>query len=128
MQKHVIGHCPICENPLVVTTLSCQRCATEIKGEFLLSKFNYLSKENLYFIEIFVKNKGSIKGVEKELKISYPTVKKQLDEIILGLGYTPDAELTEPSRRADALDLLEKLARKEISKEDVLKQLGESDE
>ncbi len=87
MIKNVIGECPICESDLIVTKLQCTNCKTEISGAFQLSKFNYLSKEHLYFIEVFIKNRGNIKNVEKELGISYPTVKRNMDEVIESLGY-----------------------------------------
>lgn len=84
---NVIGECPVCSSDLNVTKLKCVKCHTEISGNFQLSKFNYLSKDHLYFIEVFIKNKGNIKQIEKELGISYPTVKKNLDEVIVSLGY-----------------------------------------
>lgn len=127
MQHHVLGHCPVCDSDLHVSQLTCPACQTEITGNFILSKFNYLSKENLYFIEIFMKNKGNIKRVEKELGISYPTVKKQLDEIIIDLGYTPEDDLKDPAKPSKK-ELLEKLAKGELSKDDVFKQLGETHE
>jgi len=85
--NNVLGECPICQSDLTVTKLTCGHCDTELTGKFKLSKFNYLSKEHLYFIEVFIKNKGNIKQIEKELGISYPTVKKNLDEVIVSLGY-----------------------------------------
>ena len=87
MRNNVIGECPICSSDLIVTKLQCTSCKTEISGAFQLSKFNYLSKEDLYFIEVFIKNRGNIKNVEKELGISYPTVKKNMDDVIESLGY-----------------------------------------
>ena len=90
--NNVIGECPICEHDLVVTKLKCTNCNTEIGGAFQLSKFNYLSKEHLYFIEVFIKNRGNIKQIEKELRISYPTVKRNLDEVIISLGYEVSEE------------------------------------
>ncbi len=86
----VITVCPVCSHDLHVTHLACDHCHTEIKGEFSFSKFNYLNQETLYFIEVFVKNRGNIKAVEKEMDISYPTVKKYLDEAIVSLGYKLD--------------------------------------
>lgn len=86
----VISSCPICHGDLHVSKLSCETCGTVLEGQFSLSKFNYLATEQLYFIEVFVKNRGNIKAVEKEMDISYPTVKKLLDDVIVGLGYTPD--------------------------------------
>ena len=83
-KKHnVITVCPVCSHDLHITHLSC---------EFSFSKFNYLNAETLYFIEVFVKNRGNIKAVEKEMNISYPTVKKYLDEAISSLGYSVDEE------------------------------------
>lgn len=90
--NHVIGECPICKSDLTVTKLECTECHTELSGQFQLSKFNYLSKEELFFIEVFIKNRGNIKQVEKELGISYPTVKKTLDEVIVSLGYEVSEE------------------------------------
>lgn len=71
---------------------------------------------------MFIKNQGNIKRLEKDLNISYPTVKKTLDEIILALGYTPiDDEVKENVTKEQ---ILEKLARKEISIDEALKKLG----
>ncbi len=104
--NNVIGECPVCKHDLKVTKLSCTNCSTEISGDFQLSKFNYLSKEHLYFIEVFIKNKGNIKQIEKELGISYPTVKKNLDEVIRSLGYVIDDE--DSAKRDEVLAQLEK--------------------
>jgi hypothetical protein len=125
MAKHVIGECPICGHDLHVTKLQCAHCHTEISGDFQLSKFNYLSKESLYFIELFIKNKGSIKKLEKELNVSYPTVKKQLSEVITALGYT-DEDSDEPMDY-EKDQVLEKLSKGEISSEEALKLLGGED-
>ncbi len=122
MQKHVIGECPICSHDLFVTKLECSHCHSEISGQFQLSKFNYLSKERLYFIELFIKNKGNIKQLEKELKVSYPTVKKMLKEAIEALGYKVEEDDTDERDRDEILD---KLAKGEISSEEALKLLKE---
>jgi hypothetical protein len=104
--NNVIGECPICKSDLKVTKLSCTHCGTELSGDFKLSKFNYLSKEHLYFIEVFIKNRGSIKAIEKELRISYPTVKKNLDEVIVSLGYEVSEE--EKVKKSEIFEKLEK--------------------
>ncbi len=83
----IISNCPVCDHELNVVKLACDHCGTTIEGNFRLSKFNYMDTDKLYFIEIFVKNRGNIKAIEKELNISYPTVKKMLDEVISELGY-----------------------------------------
>ncbi len=87
----VISACPVCHGDLHVVKLACDNCGTALEGQFTLSKFNYLATEQLYFIEVFVKNRGNIKAVEKEMDLSYPTIKKMLDDVIVGLGYAPES-------------------------------------
>ncbi len=124
MQKYVIGECPICNHDLFVTKLECSNCHTEISGKFQLSKFNYLSKEHLYFIELFIKNKGHIKKLEKELKVSYPTVKKMMNEVIEHLGYQVEDDDDHDDQKSRD-EILEKLHKGEITSEEALKMLGE---
>ena len=109
MKNKIIGNCPVCGDMLHVTKLECDSCHTTINGEFYLSKFSYLKKEHLYFIEVFLKNKGNIKQIEKELSISYPTVKKNLDDVIRALGY--DVE-------NNNMDVLSKLETGELTPEE----------
>ena len=87
MNKKLIGKCPICNSNLKVSALHCKDCNTSIHGEFELSKFDYLTPSQQEFVLIFIKNGGNIKLIEKDLNISYPTVKKTLDEIIDALGF-----------------------------------------
>ena len=84
----LLSHCPICSDKLKAAKLKCNSCNTLIDNEFELSKFDYLNNEQLYFIEKFIKCRGNIKEVEKELGISYPTVRAKLDDVIESLGYS----------------------------------------
>lgn len=83
----VTGRCPMCESELVVTHLRCHTCGTGLEGNFRLTKFDRLPREQLRFVEVFLKNRGVIRDVERELNISYPTVRSRLDEVIRALGY-----------------------------------------
>jgi len=125
----VISECPVCHHDLVVKKLECSNCGTEIGGKFTLSKFNYLDTDKLYFIEVFVKNRGNIKMIEKEMGFSYPTIKKMLDDVIEQLGYSseeeeekekPKEEYTGPTRK----EILEKIDKKEITVEEAAKLLA----
>lgn len=86
LKKNIIGYCPICKEKLIVKTLKCNHCDTEITGEFELNPFDYLSKDQLDFALVFIKNQGNIKSIEKDLGISYPTVKKNIDELCNSLN------------------------------------------
>ncbi len=119
MKKNVLGTCPVCSSRLEVTELHCNDCDTTIRGSFKLDKFSYLSKEQKYFIEVFLKNRGNIKEIEKDLGISYPTVKKNLENVINALGYGEIAENENLNKEA----ILEKLSNGEISSEEAMKMI-----
>ena len=107
-RPEVTGRCPMCEAELMVTHLRCERCGTGLEGTFRLSKFDRLPREQLRFVEVFVKNRGVIRDVERELQISYPTVRSRLDEVIRALGYDsgadpiPDAQMSSGGTDAGA--------------------------
>lgn len=80
--------CPVCNKELTISRLSCDHCNTKLEGDFTTCKFCKLPVAQLDFIEVFIKCRGNIKDVEKELGISYPTVRNRLDEAIHALGYS----------------------------------------
>src|SRR5690554_323088 len=87
MTNKLLGDCPVCSKNLKIVALHCPSCDTEIRGNFTAGKFAQLSDSQLKFVEVFIKSRGNIKEVERELGISYPTVRNKLDEIINALGY-----------------------------------------
>lgn len=106
MSYKVITKCPICSSKLKVMKLRCNKCGTVIENDFEFSKFEYLGEEHLNFMEVFLKCRGNIKDVEKELGISYPTVRAKLDDVIAALGYTQIKKSTVTNN--EILDMLEK--------------------
>lgn len=105
----VLSKCPVCNHSLRIIKLKCSKCNTIIENEFILSKFESLSKDQLNFIEIFLKCRGSIKDVEKELGVSYPTVRGKLDDVIesLNLNLPKEGESIKASNNNEILDMLE---------------------
>lgn len=123
MAYKVITTCPICSKKLRSIKLKCTGCNTVIENEFEFSKFEYLSKEQLYFIETFLKCRGNIKDVEKEMGISYPTVRAKLDEVLNALGYVQAQE--QPKKVVDNKAIIEALEKGEISAEEAIKKLND---
>lgn len=119
----VISRCPVCGRKLKVVKLQCENCDTVIENDFCLSAFDYLSVDDLFFAETFLKCRGNIKEVEKELKISYPTVRSRLDDIIQKLDGKPNVKLSSDSRKKEILDALEK---GEITPAEALEQMKEN--
>ena len=74
--------CPSCQNQLKVKCLKCESCQTEVSGLYDLPTLALLSSEDQQFILRFVINSGSLKEMASELKLSYPTVRNMLNEII----------------------------------------------
>ena len=79
--KKKLKLCPVCEKELEITRYSCPNCGTSIDGHFQIDDFANLTEEQLQFIKVFICCQGNIKEVEKELNISYPTVKNKLQTI-----------------------------------------------
>lgn len=126
-RRNLIGRCPVCGEPLEVTQLHCRNCDTTIQGRFLLGKFAALTPEQWEFLEIFVRNRGNIREVEKDMGLSYPAVRSRLDALIEALGYpveTRDTRAeTATAARSDRLDVLEELRTGKINAEEALKRL-----
>ena len=114
--RKVLEQCPTCGGELTVTGLHCRSCHTRIESEYSTCRFCRLSQENLDFIEIFVKNRGNIREMERELEISYPTVRSRLNDVIKELGYEVEAEsAASDEMAAERRTILKQLNEGEIS-------------
>ena len=118
MEYKILSKCPVCNGRIIVTRLKCAQCETIMENNFKLSKFEYLDNEQLSFIETFLKCRGNIKDVEKDLGISYPTVRAKLDDVITALGYSVIKKPTVNSK-----DILDMLDRGEITAEQAVNML-----
>lgn len=78
--------CPVCGGDYEITELTCKKCKSKLAGHFTGCDFCNLSVDDAFFVLTFLKCRGSIKDVEKELGISYPTVRGRLDTVIKRLG------------------------------------------
>lgn len=101
--------CPVCTQELHVTALECAHCGTELRGHFEIGRFARLTPDDLYFIELFVKNRGNAYRVAEEMEIPYSGVRARLTEIISAMGYDTEQETREEAavpteRRKEILD------------------------
>ena len=71
---------------------------------------------------VFLKNRGNIRDIEKELGISYPTVRSRLDSLLENLGYKPA-----PTNK-EIEDIIAKLETGEITAEEAEKMIKKSKE
>ncbi|MGD9677669.1 MAG: DUF2089 domain-containing protein [Vulcanibacillus sp.] len=118
MKYKAPSKCPVCGERLSITKLGCPKCSTAIEGDFQSCEFCRLSEENLDFVKIFIKCRGNIKDVEKELGISYPTVRGKLDAVIRDLGFEVSTKETIQERNSKETarnEILDQLSKGEIS-------------
>ncbi len=143
--------CPVCGGELIITRLHCPACETSLEGSFApgasplqeaftpeqlrsLLPFARLTQEQLYFMLTFVRCEGRFNRMEEELKLSYPTLRNRLDEIIRALGFEPAREESArvETRQVAAgvrQEILDTLSRGEISVEEArLRLRGEQPE
>ncbi|NLT39697.1 MAG: DUF2089 domain-containing protein [Clostridiales bacterium] len=126
MKYKAPGKCPVCGERLSITKLGCPKCSTLIEGDFQPCEFCRLPEEDLEFLKVFVKNRGSIKDVERELGISYPTVRGRLDALIRSLGYDAVGKETQQDTRTEEAarsEIIEKLSKGEISAKEAAQKL-----
>jgi hypothetical protein len=83
--------CPNCGGKLEVTRLMCSDCRAEYPIAEGLSPYDYLNNNQLSFLETFLRCKGNLKSVGEMLNISYPTVKKRFDDLLVSLGYAEES-------------------------------------
>jgi hypothetical protein len=124
MARDVISTCPVCSSELSITRLQCRGCGTAIEGDFNVGRFGRLSREQLALLESFLRARGNAKELERELKVSYPTVRARIEALVRVLGLTDGAPIGDDGedglvRSGDASelrrDVLERLARHEIT-------------
>jgi len=142
MVHDVIATCPVCADELTITRLHCRNCGTALEGEFGVGRFGRLDREQMGLLESFLRSRGNLKEMERELGISYPTVRGRVDALLraLGLGDAAaedgfdveagdDFAIEPPAAdsSAERRSILERLARKEISADEAataLRELG----
>jgi hypothetical protein len=112
--------CPSCSSLLVVTQLNCTACGTGVVGKFELSPFFRLSPESLKFLEVFVRNRGNVKEMERETGESYWAIRRQLDEVITEMGIEVTKTDDISTRRQE---ILAQLSRGEINVQEATKLL-----
>lgn len=120
----VIATCPVCTHELTVTRLRCSECGTTIEGEFSVGRFGRLNREQLTLLESFLRSRGNLRDMERELGISYPTVRARVEALVRALGFGPrdEADATPAPTTDDILagrrEILERLSRRELSAEE----------
>ena len=77
--------CLICEETLFIDSLSCKSCNTTYKGKFYFSRLARLNLDEQKLVESLILHGGNLKEMSEVLSVSYPTLKKRLNELSISL-------------------------------------------
>jgi hypothetical protein len=142
MPHDVISTCPVCSGELAVTRLHCRSCGTTLEGEFSVGRFGRLTREQLALLESFLRSRGNLRDMERELGISYPTVRGRVEALVRALGFGPregsDEAADDAAASADISaaigaarqEILERLGRHEMTADEAaaaIRSLGRTD-
>ena len=107
--RKILEKCPTCGGKLTITRLHCHACDTKIESQYETCRFCRLSKESLEFLENFVRNRGNVKEMERELGAAYPTVRSPLNAVITELGFEVSTQQADdiPEQRREILARLD---------------------
>ncbi|MET1232776.1 MAG: DUF2089 domain-containing protein [Candidatus Limnocylindrales bacterium] len=113
MPNDVIATCPVCSHELSITRLHCDHCATTLEGDFSVGRFGRLSREQLALLESFLRSRGNLREMERELGISYPTVRNRVEALVRALGLAdgdapPIQESDQPEPLPEADDAVDR--------------------
>ena len=104
---NAIEKCPVCQNDLYITQLSCSSCDTKINGHYQHKQgpFSALNEDQTKFLLSFIQCEGRFNRMEGELGLSYPTLRNRFNEIVKVLGGNPQAEV-KPLRKEERMKIL----------------------
>ena len=93
MPHDVISTCPVCSSELAVTRLHCRSCGTTLEGDFSVGRFGRLTREQLTLLESFLRSRGNLREMERELGDQLP------HRPVPRRGARPGPRLRAPGRR-----------------------------
>lgn len=97
--------CLNCHSELSVAEVACDTCDMRFSGRFLLPRLARLSAEQQRLAEQLVLAAGNLKQMAASLEVSYPTLRKRLDELVAALVRLREADA---AKEANLLDEVER--------------------
>lgn len=111
--------CLICKNSLHIDSLSCDACHTTYKSKSYFPRLARLSLEEQHLTEALISHGGNLKEMAESLDMSYPTLKKRLNDLTLSLN----EKKSEDEKKIE--DILVQIEEREINAEEGIKLIRE---
>jgi len=117
---------PVSGGELFISELSSDDSGVSIRGRFEIPKYARLEPEQARFLETFLRCRGMLNSVERELNLSYPTVRARLDTLLeaLDLSAAPEGNGKRDKGNDKKRKVLEQLERGEITPDEAKEKLG----
>jgi hypothetical protein len=119
---------PVTGGELYISEVANDESGISIRGRFEVPLYASLDHDQQRFLEVFLRCRGMLNSVEKELGISYPTARARLDSLLEALNFKPVEPRDEGLKREKSTDkkrrILDQLERGEITPEEAKEKLG----
>lgn len=128
MLRPEVPACPSCGGDIRISRYLCPSCDLTVEGSFERNRFSRLSRQGQDFLILFVKNRGNLREIERELDISYPTVRNRLNRVIAELGLSEEQRWTADEIAAERKSIVAELHEGKLSPtaaEDLLRALNQ---
>jgi len=110
---------PVAGGDLYVSELTSDDSGITVRGKFEIPRYAKLDEEQAKFLETFLRCRGMLNSVERELGISYPTVRSRLDALLTALDLAPIKEEVKKDKSVDKKkQILAQLEKGEITAEE----------
>jgi hypothetical protein len=104
--------------------MECARCGTELNGRYALGRLVNLPEPYASVLEMFLSLRGNVKAMERQLGLSYPTIRSRLEEAFDAAGLARNPARGE-SRKEQRLAILRDLHQGSISASEAVDKLRE---
>lgn len=81
--------CPVTGEKLIISELTAEKSGIAVRGRFRMPMGAHLDEEQKYLLEVFLRSRGVISTMERELGLSYPTVKARVDSLLEAMNLEP---------------------------------------
>jgi len=115
---------PVTGGDLFISEVTGEESGITIRGRFEVPAYARLSDEHQKFLETFLRCRGMFNSVERELGISYPTVKARLESLLEALQLAPFKEDNKNKLDKVKKKILEQLESGEITPDEAKRKMG----
>ena len=112
--------CPECGSVEIESRLRCTNCGHEVQGEWHSGRLVNLPEPHATLLEQFLRVRGNMKEMERELGLAYSTVRARLEE-----AFAAVESLIGPTTEERQQAVLDQVSRGEISPSEAIQRLRE---